>query len=80
MMQVPWFPFVTATGRPNNSGWSSCSIDAKNEFISTNTIIRGQGKEFLLLVASKLPNDDSLNLDTLGWVYPRFHKFVFWHQ
>ena len=43
MMEAPLGPLVTATGRPRSSGKSRCSMDAKNAFMSTRMMARGQG-------------------------------------
>lgn len=42
MMQVPVLPLVTPMGLPRNSGLSSCSMEAKKAFMSTNAMNRGQ--------------------------------------
>ena len=42
MMQVPVLPLVTPMGLPRYSGLSSCSMEAKNAFMSTKAMKRGQ--------------------------------------
>src|SRR5882724_5556224 len=45
MRVVPCVPLVTATGLSRSSGKSRCSMEAKNAFMSTCRMARGQGSD-----------------------------------